>query len=113
MAPLIIDERLPRGVMMVMSEALTLPSAPARIRLVGISYPRGSLNNRHLGTAETASLLVSGFGLWLPSLRGLSQLLGKDHPGLHADDCSLRLLFDPRNGLQDLVLFMQKSCAFT
>ena len=48
-----------------------------------------------------------------PRYEAFRNILRKKHPGLHADNYSLRPLFDPNNGLQDLILFMQKSGAFT
>ena len=48
-----------------------------------------------------------------PHYEAFRNILRKNHPNLHAHNYSLRPLFDPRNGLHDLIHFMHKSGAFT
>jgi len=48
-----------------------------------------------------------------PRYEPFRNILRKRHPNLHAHNFSLRPLFDPRNGLHDLIQFMRKSGAFT
>jgi len=48
-----------------------------------------------------------------PRYEPFRNILRKNHPNLHAHNFSLRPLFDPRNGLHDLIRFMHKSGAFT
>lgn len=48
-----------------------------------------------------------------PRYEPFRNILRKKHPNLHAKDYSLRPLFDPRNGLPELIRFMHKSGAFT
>ena len=48
--------------------------------------------------------------LRLPSYRNI---LRKNHPNLHVNNYSLHHLFDPRNGLPNLIQFIHRSGAFT
>jgi len=46
-----------------------------------------------------------------PRYEAYRNILRRNHPDLHAHNFSLRHLFDPRNGLPDLILFMHRSGA--
>ena len=48
-----------------------------------------------------------------PRYEAFRNILRKNHPNLHAHNFSPRRLFDPHNGLHDLIHFMHKSGAFT
>ena len=48
-----------------------------------------------------------------PRYEAYRNILRKNHPNLHANNYSLRHLFDPRNGLPNLIQFMHRSGAFT
>jgi len=48
-----------------------------------------------------------------PRYEAFRNIIRKNHPNVHADNFSLRPLFDPRSGLPDLIQFMRKSGAFT
>ena len=48
-----------------------------------------------------------------PRYEAFRNILRKNHPNLHAHNFSLRRLFDPHNGLHDLIHFIHKSGAFT
>ena len=48
-----------------------------------------------------------------PRYEAFRNILRRNHPNLHAHNYSLQPLFDPRNGLPDLIQFMHRSGAFT